>query len=431
MINLAVINLKSLIKNIVKIIIIAVLVIVIFLFLKFAFTKTLNDESISTYVDNQDYIKIMEKTFSLFSYGNIEIEQNTKNEINKILASEIKLLSNEDAIMEKENQEEITNLKSDLVSNDDTSENNIGNADAVDSINNTTNNTNINNSGNDNIDAENFQNLENNADINSSSIYDIKDLPKVISTSVINDKNLTESYNVTYGSVKIKNESKYTLTDEILTPDVDYSNKSDILIFHTHTCESYTQTEENSYETSGNFRTTDLEHSVAKVGSVLTSYLQNLGYNVTHSVAYHDYPAYTGSYTRSMSTVKSILETNSTIENVIDLHRDAVGSDSSYGPTVKIGDEVVAQIMFVIGTDGGGLNHPNWQQNLKLAVKVQEKANEMYPGLFRPIIVRNSRYNQNLAKGACIIEVGATGNTLEECMGSMKYLAKVISEVMK
>jgi stage II sporulation protein P len=132
-----------------------------------------------------------------------------------------------------------------------------------------------------------------------------------------------------------------------------------------------------------------------------------------------------------MSTVKSILETNSTIENVIDLHRDAVGSDSSYGPTVKIGDEVVAQIMFVIGTDGGGLNHPNWQQNLKLAVKVQEKANEMYPGLFRPIIVRNSRYNQNLAKGACIIEVGATGNTLEECMGSMKYLAKVISEVMK
>ena len=72
--------------------------------------------------------------------------------------------------------------------------------------------------------------------------------------------------------------------------------------------------------------------------------------------------------------------------------------------------------MFVIGTNGGGLSHPNWQKNLKLAIKIQEKANEMYPGLFRPILVRNSRYNQNLANCACIIEVGATGNTLEQSM---------------
>ena len=87
--------------------------------------------------------------------------------------------------------------------------------------------------------------------------------------------------------------------------------------------------------------------------------------------------------------------------------------------------------MFVIGTDGGGLEHPNWNQNLKFAIKVQEKANELYPGLFKPIILRNSRYNQHLTKAACIIEVGATGNTMEQCLGSMKYLAKVMSEVMK
>ena len=87
--------------------------------------------------------------------------------------------------------------------------------------------------------------------------------------------------------------------------------------------------------------------------------------------------------------------------------------------------------MFVIGTDGGGLQHLGWQQNLKFAVKIQEKANELYPGLFRPIIVRNSRYNQHLTKAATIIEVGATGNTMEECLTSMKYLSKVISEVVK
>ena len=116
---------------------------------------------------------------------------------------------------------------------------------------------------------------------------------------------------------------------------------------------------------------------------------------------------------------------------VIDLHRDALGSNSQYAPRVKIGEEVVAQLMFVIGTNGGGLEHSNWERNLKIAIKIQEKANEMYPGLFKPIILRNSRYNQHVSDGACIIEVGATGNTLEECNASMKYLAKVLEETLK
>ena len=47
------------------------------------------------------------------------------------------------------------------------------------------------------------------------------------------------------------------------------------------------------------------------------------------------------------------------------------------------------------------------------------------------MIVRNSRYNQHLGKAACIIEVGATGNTLEQSMASMKYLAKVLDEYKK
>ena len=103
--------------------------------------------------------------------------------------------------------------------------------------------------------------------------------------------------------------------------------------------------------------------------------------------------------------------------------------DSSYAPTVKIGEEYAAQLMFVIGSNGSGNKHDNWQKNLKFAIKIQEKANEMYPGLFKPIILRNSRYNQNLANGASIIEVGATGNTLDQCLISMKYLARVLKEI--
>ena len=73
--------------------------------------------------------------------------------------------------------------------------------------------------------------------------------------------------------------------------------------------------------------------------------------------------------------------------------------------------------------------HKDWQENLKFAIKIQEKANELYPGLFKPIILRNSGYNQERAKGASIIEVGATGNTLDQSLVSMKYLAKVLSEL--
>jgi len=67
----------------------------------------------------------------------------------------------------------------------------------------------------------------------------------------------------------------------------------------------------------------------------------------------------------------------------------------------------------------------------KFAIKVQQKAEEMYPGLFKPIMVTKYRYNQHAGKYASIIEVGATGNTLEQCQTSMKYFAKVLDEVLK
>ena len=184
------------------------------------------------------------------------------------------------------------------------------------------------------------------------------------------------------------------------------------------------------YEATGNYRTTDLNYSVARVGTELTNYLREKGFSVTHNTTYHDYPAYSGSYARSLNTLEGLLEGKNT-QLVFDLHRDAVGSSNEYAPTIKINDNYVAQIMFVIGTNGGGLEHPNWVQNLKMAVKIQEKANEMYPGLFRPIIIRNSRYNQHLTNGSSIIEVGATGNTMEQCILSMQCLSNVLAEVCK
>ena len=250
-----------------------------------------------------------------------------------------------------------------------------------------------------------------------------------ITTEVVTNNPIAENYNTQYGNVKIKNQTDYELTEEMLTPDITIENKN-IMIFHTHSCESYTSSEAYPYTPTGNYRTTDLNFTVTRVGTELTTQLQQYGYNVIHDTSYHDYPSYNGSYTSSLKTVESLLQTNPS-DIIIDLHRDAIGSRSDYAPTVKIGDEEAAQIMFVIGTNAGGLWHPNWNQNLKFAIKIQEKAEELYPGLFKPIMLTTSRYNQHTGKYANIIEVGATGNTLEQCLTSMKYLAKVMNEVIR
>ena len=256
---------------------------------------------------------------------------------------------------------------------------------------------------------------------------EIQEVSTDVQVEVI-DSGYKSTYNFECNGVKIKNETDYNLEELNLNSDIEVTNKN-VIIFHTHTCESYTPTEANSYESTGNYRTTDLNYNVVKVGEELKKYLNNYGFNVIHNTTYHDYPTYSNSYGRSLKTVTEILKQNSDTDIIIDLHRDAIGDDS-YAPKVKIGDEYVAQMMFVIGTNGSGLEHDNWQENLEFAIKVQQKANELYPGLFKPILLRNARYNQHLSSAATIIEFGATGNTLEECMAASKYLAKVL-EVTK
>ena len=285
-----------------------------------------------------------------------------------------------------------------------------------------------------NVDNENSTNNDGNnegdenKDNDSNSLENIEHAEIGLKTEVL-DSNVSPRYSQEYYGVKIRNETDYKLTNEVLDPTSLEINTNNIIIYQTHSCESYTASEKYQYKQTGNFRTTDKNFSVIRVGRELTNQLKSYGYNVIHDENYHDYPSYTGSYTSSLNTVTKLLEENKDTDIVIDVHRDAVG-DNTYAPTVKIGDEYAAQIMFVVGGNGSSIPHPEWQQNLKFAIKVQQKANELYPGLFRPIILRESGYNQQVSKAASLIEVGATGNTLDQCLVSMKYLAKVLDEVL-
>lgn len=195
-----------------------------------------------------------------------------------------------------------------------------------------------------------------------------------------------------------------------------------VLIYHTHTSESYSGI--TNY--SDSYRTEDNTSNVVRVGAALKEYLSTYGIYVRHDTTTHDYPSYNGAYKASLKTVENILQ-DENYDIIIDIHRDALASNSSYRPTAEINNETVAKLMFVIGTNAAGLKHDNWIENLKFAIAVQQRASEVFPGLFRDLHLSTSRYNQHTSDKTIILEVGATGNTINEACLSMKYFAELIS----
>ena len=96
----------------------------------------------------------------------------------------------------------------------------------------------------------------------------------------------------------------------------------------------------------------------------------------------------------------------------------------------QIGEDTCSQLLFVMGTNASGLDHPVWQKNMRLAVKLQYAMNTLFPGLAKPICVSKYRYNQHMTSGSMILEVGCTGNTLQESILSMKYFAAAMAQVV-
>ena len=120
------------------------------------------------------------------------------------------------------------------------------------------------------------------------------------------------------------------------------------------------------------------------------------------------------------------------IKIILDVHRDAlVGNDGSiYKLVSQENGEKVAQVMLVVGTDGGGAFHPYWIDNLALAIRYQQELISDYVTLARPIVLRNSRYNQNLSTGSLLVEVGGHGNTLTEALAGARLFAQSVSQVL-
>lgn len=238
-----------------------------------------------------------------------------------------------------------------------------------------------------------------------------------------------------YSGLSIKNSTSYDIdVGELVKLGPSQSLPAEgpqILIVHTHGSEAYTPDRLDQYEASDSYRTEDLNYNAVRVGDELTAAFEKQGLSVLHDREIYDYPSYTGSYNRSGAAIEAYLAQYPDIAIVIDLHRDALGDgDVTYKTMAELDGQVSSQLMMLVGTGEGGLYHPEWEQNLRLALYLQQAVNAKYPTLARPITVTQERYNQHLTTGSMILEVGSSGNTLQEALQAVRLYADAVGPAL-
>lgn len=261
------------------------------------------------------------------------------------------------------------------------------------------------------------------------------DTPSIIDNGV-NAKTLIptgpDGYTV-FGNVYINNSTSYPLNAETVQQPFSAALGAEgpqVLILHTHGSEAYTPADAPDILWSGDHRTTDSRYSVIRVGDEMANILSAAGISVLHDRTLYDYPEYSGAYDRSLAAIQRYLEQYPSISFILDVHRDAIddGAGNQYKLVTESGG--MAQLSLVIGSDGSGLEHPDWMENLRLATALQERLLESQPTLMRPILLRNSRYNQHATTGSLLVEVGAAGNSPEEAVLAGQLFAQELANLL-
>ena len=179
-------------------------------------------------------------------------------------------------------------------------------------------------------------------------------------------------------------------------------------------------------------RTQNNDFNVVAVGDAITRTLESKGIKTLHDKPVHD-STYNGSYGRSVQTVQSDMKEYKDIKGVLDIHRDALGTDEcKVKPVFEYNGKKGAQIMILSGCDTDGeRDFENWQNNLNFALKIQNTAEKMYPGMTRPISFDYFAYNEYVCDGSLLIEVGEEANSIDEAVYTGELLGNVLYEVLK
>ncbi len=274
----------------------------------------------------------------------------------------------------------------------------------------------------------------------------MNDAEKSIKDEKVKGKTSEEDYFgggtlVSFNKVEIQSkipESFYKLNiEDLLNQKAELNiqdiSKPTILVYHSHTTESYTLLDVGYYTESFDLRSDDEDKNMVRVGDELCKYLEEMGFGVIHDREIHD-ENYSGAYDSSRKSIEKYLEEYPTIEITIDVHRDDITYDNNtkVKPTVTIDGKKAARMMMIAGAEYGRVeNYPDWEYNLRFVLAVQNKVAEMYDGLMRPILFSERKYNMDETKNSFLLEVGTDANTLDEACYSARLFATALGEVLK
>lgn len=208
-------------------------------------------------------------------------------------------------------------------------------------------------------------------------------------------------------------------------------SKPTVLIYHSHTTEAYSLLDAGYY-ISSDARSNNSARNMVRVGDDLAAYLEKQGFNVIHDRTIHD-KDYTKSYDNSRATIEKYLEQYPSIEVTIDVHRDDItySNKTKVKPTAKINGKKAARMMIISGCEYNRVkNFPDWEENLKFDLQVQNKVNELYPGLMRPILFSERKYNMYETHYSFLLEVGTDANTLDEACYSARLFGNALGQLL-
>lgn len=257
------------------------------------------------------------------------------------------------------------------------------------------------------------------ADTVTGNVYDRQDL---------NDYNFCQQFytvtSITSLTKEIFRPSEFLDKDMKITHD---SSSPQILIFHTHSQEKFADSKD------------DDSTSILGVGDYLTELLTGKGYNVIHDRSVYDYVDgkldRSKAYTYAEQGIESILESNPSIEVVIDLHRDGV-ADTTHLVT-EVDGRQMAKIMFFNGISysnvKGNINYlynPYRDDNLAMSLQMHLIGEAYYPGFLRRNYINAYRYCLHERAKSMLIEAGAQTNTFEEVKNAMEPLADMLDKLL-
>lgn len=248
------------------------------------------------------------------------------------------------------------------------------------------------------------------------------------------NKNATSEYNGMYVRNTTKNHQ--INIEEYLNKKVEANitkNEPSVLIYHTHTTETYELLDRGFYTNQRSTRSENSAENMIRVGEEICSVLEKNGIKTIHDKTIYD-KQYNGAYDRSRVTITKIIRETPSIQVVLDIHRDAIYQKDGVKikPVTEINGRKAAQIMVISGCEEGNVtNFPNWSKNLTLAVHLQNKLTVDNPSLVRPLMFCNRKYNMDLMPCALLVEIGSDANTLSEAVYSAELFAQSLSELLK